>query len=68
MVGTYTLLKAARSHWSALSGDLRAGFRFHHVSNDEVFGTLAILAASTKRRPMIPDRPMQHRRRVPTIW
>ncbi|MBE0599788.1 MAG: dTDP-glucose 4,6-dehydratase [Burkholderiaceae bacterium] len=40
VVGTYTLLEAARGYWSALSGERRAGFRFHHVSTDEVYGDL----------------------------
>lgn len=39
--GTYTLLEAARAHWSALPADARSGFRFHHVSTDEVYGSLA---------------------------
>ena len=39
--GTFTLLEAARAHWSGLEGDAQAGFRFHHVSTDEVYGSLA---------------------------
>jgi dTDP-glucose 4,6-dehydratase len=39
--GTFTLLEAARAHWSQLTGDERARFRFHHVSTDEVYGSLA---------------------------
>ncbi len=38
--GTYTLLEAVRAHWSALAGDAKAAFRFHHVSTDEVYGSL----------------------------
>ena len=38
--GTYTLLEAARGYWSTLDAAARAGFRFHHVSTDEVFGSL----------------------------
>ncbi len=38
--GTFTLLEAARAHWMALSVDERAAFRFHHVSTDEVYGSL----------------------------
>lgn len=38
--GTFTLLEAARAHWSALAGDEKAAFRFHHVSTDEVYGSL----------------------------
>jgi len=38
--GTFTLLEAARAHWGALPEAERAGFRFHHVSTDEVYGSL----------------------------
>ena len=38
--GTFTLLEAARGHWAALDADRRATFRFHHVSTDEVYGSL----------------------------
>jgi dTDP-glucose 4,6-dehydratase len=38
--GTYTLLEAARAHWSALNDSNKQRFRFHHVSTDEVFGSL----------------------------
>ena len=38
--GTFTLLEAARGYWSALDGDAKAAFRFHHVSTDEVYGSL----------------------------
>ncbi|MEK7877686.1 MAG: dTDP-glucose 4,6-dehydratase, partial [Pseudomonadota bacterium] len=40
IVGTYTLLEAARDYWQSLSETEQAGFRFHHVSTDEVFGSL----------------------------
>jgi len=39
--GTFTLLEAARAHWSALDGDAKTAFRFLHVSTDEVYGSLA---------------------------
>ncbi|MCB1954751.1 MAG: dTDP-glucose 4,6-dehydratase [Rhodocyclaceae bacterium] len=38
--GTFSLLEAARAHWSALPADARATFRFLHVSTDEVYGSL----------------------------
>jgi dTDP-glucose 4,6-dehydratase len=38
--GTFSLLEAARAYWSGLEGDAREGFRFLHVSTDEVYGTL----------------------------
>ncbi|MCH7343718.1 dTDP-glucose 4,6-dehydratase [Pelomonas sp. CA6] len=38
--GTFTLLEAARAYWSQLQGDAKSSFRFHHVSTDEVYGSL----------------------------
>jgi dTDP-glucose 4,6-dehydratase len=40
IVGTFQLLEAARTHWQGLSGEAREGFRFLHVSTDEVYGSL----------------------------
>jgi dTDP-glucose 4,6-dehydratase len=40
VVGTYTLLDAAREYWEALPAPRRGAFRFHHISTDEVFGAL----------------------------
>jgi dTDP-glucose 4,6-dehydratase len=40
IVGTYTLLEAARSYWQGLSESRKAAFRFHHISTDEVYGDL----------------------------
>jgi len=40
IVGTYTLLDQARHYWSALEGDKKEAFRFHHISTDEVYGDL----------------------------
>jgi dTDP-glucose 4,6-dehydratase len=40
IVGTFTLLEAARAHWAKLEGAARDDFRFVHVSTDEVFGSL----------------------------
>ena len=40
LVGTFRLLEAARGYWQTLPEADRAGFRFHHVSTDEVFGSL----------------------------
>lgn len=41
IIGTYNLLESARFYWSSLTGEKKAGFRFHHISTDEVFGDLA---------------------------
>ncbi|MCP1440440.1 dTDP-glucose 4,6-dehydratase [Erwinia persicina] len=40
IVGTYTLLEAARAYWSSLSSEKKSAFRFHHISTDEVYGDL----------------------------
>src|SRR5579864_288253 len=38
--GTYVLLEAAREYWDSLPAERATSFRFHHVSTDEVFGSL----------------------------
>ncbi|OOR99850.1 dTDP-glucose 4,6-dehydratase [Haemophilus paracuniculus] len=40
IVGTYTLLEAARQYYNQLDGEKKSTFRFHHISTDEVFGDL----------------------------
>lgn len=40
IIGTYTLLEAARTYWMALDFQKREKFRFHHISTDEVYGDL----------------------------
>ncbi|WP_286917061.1 MULTISPECIES: dTDP-glucose 4,6-dehydratase [Pseudomonas] len=40
VIGTYTLLEAARQYWSQLDAEQQAAFRFHHISTDEVYGDL----------------------------
>jgi dTDP-glucose 4,6-dehydratase len=40
VVGTFTMLQAALAYWRQLHADRRATFRFHHISTDEVFGSL----------------------------
>ena len=56
--GTFTLLEAARAHWSGLEGRERERFRFHHVSTDEVYGSLAPDApAFSEQHPYEPNSP-----------
>lgn len=40
IVGTYTLLEAARHYWNSLEDERKLTFRFHHISTDEVYGDL----------------------------
>ena len=56
--GTFTLLEAARAHWGGLAADAKAAFRFHHVSTDEVYGSLQPGApAFTESHPYEPNSP-----------
>ncbi len=55
--GTYVLLEAAREYWSRLPAPARAAFRFHHVSTDEVFGSLGDSGAFTESTPYDPHSP-----------
>jgi dTDP-glucose 4,6-dehydratase len=56
--GTFTLLEAARAHWSALEVDARSAWRFLHVSTDEVYGSLAPDApAFTETHAFEPNSP-----------
>ena len=42
VMGTFTLLEAARQYWMNRSeGDVQSSYRFHHISTDEVYGTLS---------------------------
>ncbi|EPN2773709.1 dTDP-glucose 4,6-dehydratase, partial [Klebsiella aerogenes] len=40
LIGTFTLLEAARQHYMSLSDEQKQAFRFHHISTDEVYGDL----------------------------
>jgi dTDP-glucose 4,6-dehydratase len=55
--GTYTLLEAARAHWSGLAATDKAAFRFHHVSTDEVFGSLGDSGLFLETSPYQPNSP-----------
>jgi dTDP-glucose 4,6-dehydratase len=56
--GTYTLLEAARAHWSGLDDAAKAAFRFHHVSTDEVYGSLSASdPAFTETKAFEPNSP-----------
>ena len=49
--GTFHLLQLVRSHWEQLPTERQAGFRFHHISNDEVFGSLGATCRFSKTTP-----------------
>jgi len=55
--GTYTLLEAARGYWNKLPPPRREAFRFHHVSTDEVYGSLGPEGLFTETTPYAPNSP-----------
>jgi dTDP-glucose 4,6-dehydratase len=58
IVGTYSLLEAAKTYWQGLDAEQKDAFRFHHVSTDEVYGDLAgtqdLFSESTAYAPSSP--------------
>jgi len=57
IVGTYTLLEAAREYWSGLDAERKAQFRFHHISTDEVYGSLGENGFFTEETAYEPNSP-----------
>lgn len=57
VVGTYTLLESARRYWEGLPAVERSRFRFHHVSTDEVFGSLDSEGLFSEVSPYQPNSP-----------
>ncbi len=55
--GTFQMLDAARQYWKRLPEDRRAGFRFLHVSTDEVYGSLGPTGRFTESSPYDPSSP-----------
>ncbi|MBO9127834.1 MULTISPECIES: dTDP-glucose 4,6-dehydratase [unclassified Rhizobium] len=53
--GTYTMLEAARAYWHEIGKP--ADFRFHHISTDEVYGTLGATGQFTEETPYAPNSP-----------
>ena len=57
VMGTYSLLEAARSYWSGLESTAKARFRFQHISTDEVFGELGPTGFFHEETPYAPNSP-----------
>ena len=57
IVGTFTLLQEALRYWRELDRQAQAGFRFHHISTDEVFGTLGPNGLFTETSVYAPNSP-----------
>lgn len=60
VMGTFNLLETARRHWMDGPGKVKPGYekcRFHHISTDEVYGTLGETGLSTETTPYAPNSP-----------
>jgi dTDP-glucose 4,6-dehydratase len=57
IVGTYVMLQAALEHWLGLEGPEKESFRFHHISTDEVFGSLGAEGLFSETTPYDPRSP-----------
>jgi dTDP-glucose 4,6-dehydratase len=57
VVGTFALLQAALGYWRRLGGAKQASFRFHHISTDEVFGSLGDEGLFHEEYPYQPNSP-----------
>ena len=57
LVGTYTLLETAFAFWKDLASAAQRRFRFHHISTDEVYGTLGETGLFTEETPYRPNSP-----------
>ncbi len=57
VMGTYNLLQAVRAHWEGLAAKRREQFRFHHISTDEVFGSLGASGRFSETTPYDPRSP-----------
>lgn len=58
VIGTFNMLQAALEHWRTLPDAAQEAFRFHHVSTDEVYGTLSMSdPAFTEATPYAPNSP-----------
>lgn len=57
LIGTFNLLQASRVHFEQLEGQRKENFRFHHISTDEVFGSLGATGKFSETTPYDPRSP-----------
>ena len=57
LVGTFTMLSEARAYWQSLAASAHNTFRFHHISTDEVYGSLGDTGLFTEDTPYDPRSP-----------
>lgn len=57
IVGTFNMLQATRQYWMNLSAERKSNFRFHHISTDEVYGTLGETGLFSEKTAYAPNSP-----------
>ena len=57
IIGTYAMLEAAKSYWLGLPSEKQDTFRFHHISTDEVYGSLGQEGLFMETTPYAPNSP-----------
>ena len=57
LIGTFNLLQASRVHFDQLEGERKINFRVHHISTDEVFGSLGATGKFSETTPYDPRSP-----------
>ena len=60
IVGTYNMLEVSLNYWRRLSTERKNQFRFHHISTDEVYGSLGITGCFSEESPYDPSSPWQN--------
>ena len=57
ILGTFNLLSTAKEYWENLKGEKKGRFRFHHISTDEVYGSIEDAKLFTESSPYNPSSP-----------
>ena len=57
ILGTFNLLSTAKEYWKNLKGEKKGRFRFHHISTDEVYGSIEDAKLFTESSPYNPSSP-----------
>ena len=59
VTGTFKLLQAVRSQWESHPTERQSGFRMHHISPDQVFGSLGATGRLSETTPYAPRSPIR---------
>ena len=68
VTGTFNLLQAVRSHWESHPTERQSGFRLHHISTDELFGSLGATGRLSETTPYDPRSPIRPAKPPAITW